>query len=61
MVLYSMMHNSLKLIEQQTGSFDREKIEFIQDVVTGKAQASSEGPLVFEYLKKTALSQNRVF
>jgi tRNA uridine 5-carbamoylmethylation protein Kti12 len=61
MVLYSMMHNSLKLIEQQTGSFDREKIEFIQDVVTGKTQASSEGPLVFEYLKKTALSQNRVF
>ncbi|MBW1727976.1 MAG: hypothetical protein JRJ62_10435 [Deltaproteobacteria bacterium] len=60
MVLYSMIHNSLKLIEQQTGSFDREKIEFIQKVAAGKEQASSEGPLVFHYLKKTALLQSRV-
>ena len=55
MVLYSIIHNSLKLIEQQTGSFDREKIAFIQKVASGKEQASSEGPLVFQYLKKKAL------
>lgn len=60
MVLYSIIHNSLKLIEQQTGSFDREKIEFIQEVASGKEQASSEGSLVFQYLKKTALLQSRV-
>ena len=58
MVLYSIIQNSLKLIEQQTGSFDREKIEFIQKVASGKEQASSEGPLVFQYLKKTALLQS---
>jgi len=58
MVLYSIIHNSLKLIEQQTGSFDREKIEFIQKVASGKEQASSEGSLVFQYLKKTALLQS---
>lgn len=55
MVLYSIIHNSLKLIESQTGSFDREKIEFIQKVAAGKEQASSQGPLVFQYLKSTAL------
>jgi len=60
MVLYSIIHNSLKLIEQQTGSFDREKIEFIQKVASGKEQASSEGSLVFQYLKNTALLQSRV-
>jgi hypothetical protein len=59
MVLYSIIHNSLKLIETQTGSFDREKLEFIQKVASGKEQASSEGPLVFQYLKKTALLQSR--
>ena len=60
MVLYSIIHNSLKLIETQTGSFDREKIDFIQKVASGKEQASSEGPLVFQYLKKTALLQSRL-
>jgi hypothetical protein len=59
-VLYSIIHNSLKLIETQAESYDREKIEFIQKVASGKEQASSEGPLVFDYLKKTALLQNRV-
>jgi len=60
MVLYSIIHNSLKLIETQAGSFDREKLEFVQKVASGKEQASSEGPLVFEYLKQTALLQSRV-
>ena len=60
MVIYSIIHNSLKLIEIQSGSFDREKLEFIQKITSGKEPASSEGPLVFEYLKKTALLQRRV-
>jgi hypothetical protein len=60
MVLYSVIHNALKLIETKTGSFDREKLEFIQEVASGKEQASSEGPLVFQYLKNTALLQNRI-
>ena len=60
MVLYSIIHNSLKLIETRAGSFDREKLDFIQKVASGKEQASSEGPLVFEYLKKAALLQRRV-
>ena len=54
MVLYSIIHNTIKLIDQQVGSSDREKIEFVQQVAAGKEQASFEGSSVFQYLKKTA-------
>jgi hypothetical protein len=55
MVLFSMMHNTLKLIDQQIGSFDRERIKFVQNVAAGKEKASAEGSDVFQYLKTTAL------
>lgn len=55
MILYSMIHNTLKLIDQQVGSFDKEKIEFIQNVAAGKEKASAEGLDVFQYLKSAAL------
>ena len=60
MALYSIIHNTIKLVDQQVGSSDREKIEFVQQVAAGKEQASSEGSLVFQYLKKTALLQSRL-
>ena len=60
MALYSIIHNTIKLIDQQIGSSDREKIEFVQQVASGKEQASSEGSSVFQYLKKTALLQSRL-
>ena len=55
MVLYSMIHNTLKLIDQQIGRFDREGIEFIQHVAEGKEKASAEGSDVFQYLKEAAV------
>ena len=55
MILYSMIHNTLKLIDQQIGSFDRERIKFVQYVAAGKEKASAEGSDVFQYLKTTAL------
>ncbi len=55
MVLYSMIHNTLKLIDQQIGSFDRERIEFVQHVAAGKEKASAEGPDVFQYLKEAGV------
>jgi tRNA uridine 5-carbamoylmethylation protein Kti12 len=55
MVLYSMIHNTLKLIDQQIGSFDREKIEFVQHVAAGKKKASTEGSDVFQYLKEAGV------
>ena len=60
MALYSIIHNTIKLVDQQVGSSDREKIEFVQQVAAGKEQASSEGSSVFQYLKKTALLQSRL-
>ena len=57
MILYSMIHNTLKLIDDQMGSFDRDKIESFQKIAAGKQKASAEGPPVFEYLKAAALKR----
>jgi len=55
MVLYSMIHNTVKLVDKQIGSFDTGKIEFFQEVAAGKQKAAAEGPDVFQYLKAAAL------
>lgn len=55
MVLYSMIHNSLKLIDQQIGEFDRERLEYVRNVAAGKEKALVEGSEVFQYLKSAAL------
>jgi hypothetical protein len=60
MVLYSMMHNTLKLIDHQIGSFDRERIKFVQHVAAGKEKASAEGSDVFQYLKTAAIERGAV-
>jgi hypothetical protein len=57
MVLYSMIHNTVKLIDEQIGSFDSGKIDFFQKVAAGKQKASSEGAHVFFYLKDAALKR----
>jgi len=55
MILYSIIHNTLKLIDQEVGSFDKEKIEFIQHVAAGKEKAAADGADVFKYLKDAVL------
>jgi len=55
MVLYSMMHNTLKLVDRQVGSFDKEGVEFVQRVASSQEKASVEGSDVFQYLKEVAL------
>ncbi len=60
MVLFSMIHNTLRLVDQKIGSYDRGKIEFVQNVAVGKEKASMEGPDVFQYLKSEALKLNGV-
>ena len=55
LVIYSIIHNSIKLIDKQVGSFDKEKIEFVHQVASGKETTDMEGPYVFQYLKKLAL------
>ncbi len=58
MIIYSLIHGTLKLIEDQISSFDKIKIELIQQVAVGKEKAFVEGPNVIEYLKNTVLKKN---
>lgn len=55
MAVYSLVHNTIKLIDRQIDSFDREGINFIKHVAADKEKASSQGPDVFHYLKQSAL------
>ncbi|MBW2237872.1 MAG: hypothetical protein JRD87_00575 [Deltaproteobacteria bacterium] len=64
MVIYSMIHNTIKLIDERIGGLDKDKIEFFQKVAAGMQKASAEGPDVFQYLKVASLkliptTQNR--
>lgn len=56
MVIYSIIHNTIKLIDQQVSSYDKEKIEFVHKVASGKEKADAEGPDVFQYLKQLAVT-----
>ena len=57
MIIYSLIHGTLKLIEDRISSFDKSKIELIQQVAAGKQKAEVEGPDVLEYLKHAVLKQ----
>ena len=55
MVLYSPLQNTIKYIDYPIGSFDKEKIEYFKKVLKNEADASVEGPDVFEKLKASIL------
>jgi len=55
MIIYSQIHGNLKLIGEQISSFDKTKIELVQQVAAGKQKAAVEGTEVFEYLKNKVL------
>ncbi len=56
--IYSITNNYLKLIDEQIGSLDKEKIELMHNIAVGKEAAPFEGPLVFQYLKEEVLKRN---
>ena len=58
MIIYSQIHGTLKLIDEQISSFDKPKIELIQQTATGKEKAAADGPDVFEYLKNQVLKKS---
>ena len=58
MVIYGQIHGNLKFIDEQISSFDKPKIELIQQIATGKQKAAVEGPEVFEHLKNLILNRN---
>jgi hypothetical protein len=51
-VMYSLIHNSIKLIDESIRKFDKEKIEWVQQVAAGNEDASAEGPAVLQYLRE---------
>jgi hypothetical protein len=55
MIIYSLIHGSLKVIEDQISSFDKTKIDLIQQVAAGDQKAALEGADVFQFLKDTVL------
>ena len=57
MIIYSLIHGSLKLIEDRISSFDKTKIELVQQIAAGKQKAAAEGPDVFECLKNAVLKK----
>jgi hypothetical protein len=57
LVIYSLIHGSLKLIEEQISSLDKPKIELVQQVAAGQLKAAVEGSAVFQYLKNTVLKR----
>ncbi|MBN1932342.1 MAG: hypothetical protein JW786_12130 [Desulfobacterales bacterium] len=57
MVIYNLMNDTLKFIDDQVGIFDKEKIEFINLIASGKHTAPTEGPSVFQRLKEAVLMQ----
>ncbi len=48
----------ITVTKDQISSFDKTKIELIQQFAAGKQKAAVEGPGVFEYLKNTVLKKN---
>jgi len=57
MVVYSMIHNLLSLIDRPVGSYDKEKIEFVHQVAAGKEAADVQGADVFHHLKTAAVKK----
>lgn len=55
-VVYSLIENEIKLIDERIGSFDKGKIEYFQSIVSGDREAIKAGAEVFEYLRKAVMS-----
>ena len=55
--IYSIIHNTIKLFDEKIGISDKDKIELLYMVASGKAKASREGAAVFQYLTDAVLSK----
>lgn len=54
-IIYSLIHNTLKRIEKQLNSADKENIEFLHNIASGKEKASQEGIEIFKILKEAVM------
>lgn len=51
LVIYSMIHNTIKLIEKPIGSYDKGQLEYFNRVAAGDDKAPIEGEAVFKFLR----------
>jgi hypothetical protein len=58
-IIYSQIHGTLKLIDEQISSFDKTKLALFQQVAANKKKPNVEGAEVLTYLKNKIL-QHRV-
>jgi hypothetical protein len=56
-VIFSLIDNTLKLIESPISSFDKKKLDYVRQVAAGNEKADIEGQDVFRYLKDAVLKQ----
>ncbi len=56
LVIYSIIHNTLKLIDEQISTLDKGKIESLHKIAVGNEKSSAEGSAVFAYLKDHVIS-----
>jgi hypothetical protein len=54
-IIYSLIHGTLKLIRDAIGSSDTAQIERVQQIASGNQKAEIEGPDVFTYLRNAVL------
>lgn len=57
-VIYSIIHNTLKLIDEQISSDNRETLKRFQNIVSGKEKAPAEGSEVFRYLREAVAKKH---
>lgn len=50
-ILYNRIHNALRRVQEQISSADKEKIELLHKIASGKEKASQEGAEVFAALR----------
>ncbi len=58
-VVYSLIHNTLVLIEEPVGIHDRERLKLLPQITAGDKQADRSGSDVFAYLKSESLAKHQ--
>lgn len=58
MVIYSFIHNAIRLIDKQMSTLNKEDAEFVYQIAMGKEKAPMEGVPVLEYLRDAVIRQS---
>lgn len=59
MVIYSMIYNKIKFIDERINVSDKDKIAIVTQIASGKKKAALEGSDVFANLKQTVIKKYR--